>query len=285
MEMKFSQRIRKTPVKTEIQLESMDDDLRIGLWNVFTIYCIEEISEVRYISSSESWHNFFRSLWYSFFKFSLDTLPIETYKIHEYLKNFFMNNEWYKVYDFIEFVIQRGLPYGTDKFKDSCNNIMRLELSGYRIVDNWIAEITKKEEIIEIEEAIENAKRTKLSGVNKHLQSALAKLTDRKKPDYVNSIKESISAVESISRIITNDPKATLGKTLKAIDEKILLHPALKKGFMAIYGYTSDEDGIRHSMLKDPNLDFEDAKYMLVSCSAFINYLIVKVDKSGISLK
>jgi hypothetical protein len=30
---------------------------------------------------------------------------------------------------------------------------------------------------------------------------------------------------------------------------------------------------------------FEDAKYMLVACSAFVNYLIVKADKAGIVLK
>jgi len=51
---------------------------------------------------------------------------------------------------------------------------------------------------------------------------------------------------------------------------------------MAIYGYTSDEGGIRHAMLEEKIIDFEDAKFMLVSCSAFINYLIMKSTKSGI---
>ena len=51
---------------------------------------------------------------------------------------------------------------------------------------------------------------------------------------------------------------------------------------MMIYGYTSDEDGIRHSMLELPKINFEDAKYMLVSCSAFINYLKSKASKAGI---
>jgi hypothetical protein len=63
------------------------------------------------------------------------------------------------------------------------------------------------------------------------------------------------------------------------------LHSALKKGFSSIYGYTSDNDGIRHALTQDSNCDQEDAKYMLVSCSAFVNYLIVKATKSGISIK
>jgi hypothetical protein len=59
----------------------------------------------------------------------------------------------------------------------------------------------------------------------------------------------------------------------------------LEKGFKQLYGYTSNSDGIRHALMEDHSCDFEDAKYMIVSSSAFINYLIVKADKSGLKLK
>ena len=104
-------------------------------------------------------------------------------------------------------------------------------------------------------------------------------LTDRKSPDYRNSIKESISAVESISKIISGDTKADLTKALKLIEDKVYIHPALKMGFTKIYGYTSDEGGIRHAILEEKDISFADAKYMLVSCSAFISYLIEKANK------
>ena len=108
---------------------------------------------------------------------------------------------------------------------------------------------------------------------------------DRESPDYRNSIKESISAVESISKVLSTGSRDTLGGALDKIKGKIKLHPALEKGFKQIYGYTSDTDGIRHALMEEPTCDFEDAKYMLVSCSAFVNYLIVKADKAGIKLK
>lgn len=42
-------------------------------------------------------------------------------------------------------------------------------------------------------------------------------------------------------------------------------------------GYTSDEGGIRHAEgLFESNVTFEEAKYMLVSCCAFVNYLIAE---------
>ena len=38
-------------------------------------------------------------------------------------------------------------------------------------------------------------------------------------------------------------------------------------------------------MMDETNLSQEDARFMLVSCSAFTNYLIVKADKAGIDLR
>ena len=117
-----------------------------------------------------------------------------------------------------------------------------------------------------------------------HLNSALEKLSDKESPDYRNAIKESISAVEAISSQIAGKDKAELAEALKVLSEKIELHTALRQGFIKLYGYTSDADGIRHALLEETKLDFEDAKFMLVACSAFINYLKVKASKAGMDL-
>jgi hypothetical protein len=49
-----------------------------------------------------------------------------------------------------------------------------------------------------------------------------------------------------------------------------------------MYGYTSDESGIRHGMLDDPNVGFPEAKFMIIACSAFANYLVLKADSVGL---
>ena len=66
--------------------------------------------------------------------------------------------------------------------------------------------------------------------------------------------------------------------------EKSRLHGALKQGFVAKNSYTSDEHDIRHAMTEERIEGFEDAKYMLVSCCAFVNYLLAKTAKAGIKL-
>ena len=277
-EMLFSQRKGITPVKSVLQTDSMDEDLRNGLWNVLFSF---------YWSYSEEWASgnidtLFKSLWHSYFKWPLDTLLD---KGHKTIRVYFFNSEWYEVYDFIEFVAQNYpdvTKESNKKFMEACNSILERELSAYRFVGDRIIEITSEEEILEIEEALRIP--DALRNVRTHLKTALDLLADRKSPDYRNSIKESISAVEAVSELIAKNPKATLGQALKEIEKKVCLHPALKSAFSSLYGYTSSADGIRHALLNEPNLTFDDAKFMLVSCSAFVNYLIAKVSQAGIKL-
>ena len=127
--------------------------------------------------------------------------------------------------------------------------------------------------------AIEEALSNKYKSVQGHIAKANHLLADRTNPDYENSIKESISAVEAICKIFTGakGKEATLGNMLKKLEEKgVKIHGGLKSAFNILYGYASDANGIRHAGdIGGPSSTFEEAKFMLVSCSAFINYLIV----------
>jgi len=51
----------------------------------------------------------------------------------------------------------------------------------------------------------------------------------------------------------------------------------LKEAFSKLYGYASDEGGIRHAMLEEPTLSAADAKFFLLSCTSFINYVKSKL--------
>lgn len=128
-----------------------------------------------------------------------------------------------------------------------------------------IAPITNETEIAAVEQTLHLSGTHGLAGVNEHLKSALEKLSDKKNPDYRNSIKESISAVESICKMVSGRLRASLPDAIKALRDKgITIHPALEQGIGKIYAYTSDADGIRHAMTDESTCDFDDAKYMLV---------------------
>lgn len=289
--MLFSQRKGLKPVKNIIQVDSMDEDLRNGLWNALSIYYWNKMEGNEYLSSVEDIDFLFKRLWHNFFKKPLDTLDNYWANTYNLIRKYFFGYAWNEVYDFIEFIANNYRIEDNDApinkefmevFMDLCNTILERELSAYRFVSGKIVQITSEEEISAIEESLKVT--TPLEPVNNHLKRALDLLADRKSPDYRNSIKESISAVEAICNLIANNSKVTLGQALKEIEKKIELHPALKEAFQKLYGYTSDAEGIRHALLDEPNLDFEDAKFMLVSCSTFTNYLITKSSKAGVKL-
>jgi hypothetical protein len=156
--------------------------------------------------------------------------------------------------------------------------------SGYRFVGTQLIPITNGQELASVQDALEPS--AQLNPVSEHIRAAVEPFSDRKNPDYRNSIKESISAVEAICKIVTGEENATLGQALKKLESKgITLHEALKKSFSSLYGYTNDADGIRHALLDESTLDFDDAEFMLVSCSAFVNYLTAKAAKAGVIAK
>jgi hypothetical protein len=279
--MLFSQRMRLKPIKSIIQKDSMDEELRNGLWNALDISCSVRMNTYAQIKLT-SLHTFFVRLWHSYFKWPLDTLPDLVREAYSIIREYFFACEWYEVYDFIEFVVANDESLSSKEFMDFCNSVMERELSAYRFVGGKITPITSEEEIQEIESALRAS--SPFEAVRLHLRAALDKLSDRKAPDYRNSIKESISAVEALARLITGDEKAELGKALNIMEKKMGLHGALKRAFSALYGYTSNAEGIRHAMLEEPSLTFADAKFMLVSCSAFSNYLIAKCEEHGLKL-
>lgn len=277
--MRFSERQGIIKAKDALQIDSIDDGLRSGLWNAVDLYYFKNTGD--YIHNSR-YKVFFTILWHNFFKLPLDTMDNWAGTTKLQIRTWFFNWNWYEVYDFIEYITTIESPTQPDDFIRFCNKVLERDRSGYRFINGIIAPITSELEVEEIDNALNNSKDANLIGVKTHLENALRMLSDKESPDYRNSIKESISAVESISKVLSSGSKHSLGSALDKIKGKIKLHPALEKGFKQIYGYTSDTDGIRHALMEESTCDFEDAKYMLVSCSAFINYLTVKADKSGL---
>ena len=268
-------------MKKVVQIDFIDDDLQNRLWSSLDIfYWYDAKRTYERTMDAETYSVLFLKLWDEYFKKPVDTLRyFMTETIQEIRKFFFEKASWYDIYDFMEKVVEYYPDEEKNKnFMGHCNSVLESEVSAYRFVGGKITQITSEVEISEIEEALE----IPLKPVNTHLKTALDLLSNKKSPDYRNSIKESISAVESFCELISNK-KIPLGQCLGEIETKIgrPIHGALRRAFESLYGYTSTAEGIRHALLDEPTLGFEDAKFMLVSCSAFINYLVSKASKAG----
>ena len=284
--MHFSERNGYKPVREIIQKDFISPNLKTEIWNNLVIFIFSRYTSIFNDENDYLPHSNLEvlviHLWRTFFNETIDTSPSSLNTFKTLIRNKVLQNfEWHQIYSFIEAVLERYPHYGSHEsiyfkkeFINSLNKSLQQENSAYRIINDQIIEITSEQEIQSIEDALENT--NLYSGVQQHLNQALKLMSDRQHPDYRNSIKESISAVESICKIVTQDEKATLGQALKIIENKYGLHEALKKSLSQLYGYTSDADGIRHAMLEESNLSYIDAKFMLVACTNFINYLIEK---------
>jgi hypothetical protein len=283
--LKFSDRMGITKVRTEIQVDSIDEALKNRLWNVVDLYYWRDANSYANAHRQQiipDMRSFLNTFYNSFLKLPVDMIPLQWNKARGGIRSLYFQRDWYFVYNFIEFIADNyGHIEKKESFRKTCNEVLESEMSAYRFVGRQITPITSKEETSEIEEALETPFKT----VNSHISNALKLFSDRENPDYRNSIKESISAVEAICKIITGKDTATLGNALDIIQRegKIKLHGALKDAFDHLYGYTSSANGIRHAFSDEKiNADFDEAKFMLVACSAFVNYLKSKMAKAGI---
>lgn len=275
----FSQRRGLKPLQKEMQKDQVDEQLRNGLWSALQVHYWQRWEAATYGVQhpiARGIETLTTRIWLHLFKQPIDTKPVVN-NYGGYGKDFvqvsreyFFRCPWNEVYDFIEFCIANGPEDCAKGFADLANNFLQTENAAYRIVDGTVTPITNDAEITEVEQAAS----TPFDNVNEHISTALHLMSDRKKPDYRNSIKEAISAVEALCQVITGQTNATLGQAIKKLD--LDLHPALAQGISNIYGYTSDADGIRHALLDKTNLSYSDAKFMMLMCSALVNYLIGK---------
>ncbi|MHB1037080.1 MAG: AbiJ-NTD4 domain-containing protein [Pirellulales bacterium] len=291
--MRFSDRIGATQPVLNLQLDSMSPELRISLWNLlFKLYGHR---------SGNYWKEISSLVAVEFRKFPEDNLPHNPDGLGNWLKDYFFGLSWYDVYNFLEFIVNNHArvkrehrtiagvcgvsphPLPARTVENDINDILETEHSGYRFIAHVLSPISEQVELEEVQKAATELRGTGLDGARKHLQTALDLFSKRPNPDYRNAIKEAISAIESIARQVGGQSGNGLSPALRALEEKAGLHGALCSAFQKLYGYTSDERGIRHAMLEeDSPVGFEEAKYMIVACSAFANYLAAKAEKAGL---
>lgn len=266
----FSERKSIKKFSEVVQTNSLDKRTRNKLYN--------QVHQLLTNEDNNFKANIVKYIYIEIFSLSVDEIPIDEYgflgdweEILGVIKDIFTKNKYNEVFDFIEGIINginycQYYQYQKECFVKSINSVFLEENVNYRIIGDHITNIINEEQIKSIQATLDNP----YNEVSRHYAKAIDQLYRVK--DFDNSIKESISSVEAMCQIITKKNNAALGEALKLLKDKI--HPAMKSAFEKLYGYTSDANGIRHANgLGEGNSIFEEGKYMLISCSAFVNYL------------
>lgn len=285
----FSQRMGKKPVRTALQVDSLDRETRNALWNLVGPFfkCSQRSNHVTIC----------KDIWTDFYHEASDTAPqmrtpwdnnpSADELFYRFFRSKIIDEDWTECLDLVEFVVDDFHQDRWNRQLESvlCKNgpfiptaaefnpIFEYFMVGYRFVGGKLTPITNPNEI----QSVEIAAKQSPPSVRELLSKAVGFLADRKNPDYAKSVDCSISAVESQCKILLGAEKATLGEALSLLEKRGgKLHKALKGAFEKLYGFASDAGGIRHGGINPADVDQALAQFMLVSCSAFVNYLISK---------
>ena len=287
----FSQRMGLKPVRSVIQVDSLDEETRNALWNVLAPF-LEMIKYNDHITVG-------RDVWVGLYHNAIDTVPPTRHPseygtvpdgvlFYRFFRSVIIEWNWNECLDFIEFIVAKERRA---RWNDQCDNqilsrseataptaedfnaVFKKFLVGYRFVGEQLTLITDPTEIDALETAIEQSE----PSVRELLGKALGFLSDRTNPDYAKSVDCSISAVESQCKILLGERQTQLSQALGKLKGKgVELHPTLKEAFSKLFAFTSDADGIRHGGINPSDVDQDLAKFMLIVCSAFVNYLTAK---------
>lgn len=275
----FSQRGGYEKIPSPLKLEEISQEAQTCLWNNLYEAVRHSISRpygYQYYITSPPWLNILRDLHAYFFKLELDSFNDDHEAFIRDYKHLIYNLEFNKVFDLLEYIMCH--PECPPSFiNDVAETFEECQLA-YRVDKEQPVTIYPAATETEGKTILKARKQLRddgFFGAEAHLQKAIDSINQR---EYADSVRQSINAVEAVAKKL--DPKSSnsLDKMLKSLEEKNPLHPALKKGLQALYGYTSDEKGIRHPLIdeKQANVGMDEAVFMLGACAAFSSYLLRK---------
>lgn len=289
----FSRRHGYSPDINPLKLDEVTDALVNRIWNLVVSYLRffhPADGNDRFEPVSSGLAHFLAD---GFFGLAVDDVPSDLSFQREWTRKNYVEavkGRWYRLYDFIEYLVGnwKTLPKRQsrtdDEFALDVNRVLEEERSGWRLRRGIVVPMTSELEMDAVNQAADEAAAHGLGPVRVQLDAAARKLALRPEPDFRGSIKESISAVESLAKLLSGTSKGGLEFALTKADPGENMHPALRQALLKLYGYTSDEHGgIRHCLLDESRtIGLAEALFMLVACSAFVHFLIHKAEETGV---
>jgi hypothetical protein len=278
----FEQAEGAAPLPTQLALKTLSKDLRARLWAAVYHSISEAWWPARMYGQRPSlgppWDGIFYEMHVYRDGRMADDFGNDPAQLVAEAKAVFEKGNYVAVFGWLQWVLRRkDVPYGLAHQIEEA-----LEQSGaaYRLIDrDTIAPIGSAAEKASLEDAFADLAAAEFHGARSHLQNAATELTAGR---YSDSVRESIHAVESVARVL--EPSAELSKALGLLEKSAKIHGGLKRSFSSLYGYTSDEKGIRHPLLDDTTskVDEVDALFMIGACASFVSYLINKARVAGL---
>ena len=276
----FSQRYGYAPLPEPMRLEEISGDLRREILNAIREIILKGALPPSYLE--EEAKRFVERVLGKILKKAEHEIDATYSNALSQFGKITQNSSFNVVLDLVQIIANDG-PH-TNDFVNRVSEIFERHAAAYRLDTSQrpyrFFPQTSKEQGEAVRQAIETLSQDGMEGAATHLRQAAEHINTGQ---YGDSIADSIHAVESVARLL--DPKAsqTLSPALDSLEKAGLLkHSALKEAFKKLYGYSSDEQGIRHALLDrdSPDVGLDEAMFMFGACAPFAAYLISKRRKA-----
>ena len=289
----FSQREGYESMPEPMRLEEISDDLRREIWNevrrLLLLMRAKNPSDMDYFGFDYFGEDATRVIECIIGKVQNETedeIDTEFDVVLDIFKEIILYSSFNSVLDLVELIICEipKLEIKQNRFSPEIHHSFERHAAAYwldtsSLPPRFFPRSTKMQGEA-TRSAIATIRNEGMKGAETHLRQAADHINARR---FADSITNSIHAVESVARTI--DPQArTLGSALDSLQKSGLLkHPALKEAFSKLYGYTSDEQGIRHALLDkgSPDVGLDEAMFMFGACASFAAYLVNKHRKAA----
>ncbi len=279
--MTFEQAEGVEPLPSQLQLKEVSPQLRSLLWK-FVYESMQKDVEYPSMGGRSYFRGKWKSILYDKHVFR-DHLMVDDFTnvasaLIDGIKAIFTKGDYVSIFGFLEYVLRH--PSHLYEFSEQLGWALERSGAAYAILDaKTIVPISSEFDKAALEKAFADLAAKEFHGARNHLRNAGSHLTEAK---YADSIRESMQAVESVARVIA--PSNSFKESLNELEKSWRIHGGLKQGFLNIYGYTSNEKGLRHPLIDDPQakVDEPEAMFMIGACAALVSYLINKARASGL---
>ena len=281
----FSQAAGIDPLPQPAKLHELPRKARNALWSRFFLWTKGSGSHhYDYVGLGAPWDVIFYEYHVSILEMPGDEFSDGLDVQWRAIKELFLGAAYNRVFDLLQFIMRHELV--PDGFREYVVATLQECMCAYAVIEGeWIIVPTA---IPEQRKAVEDAFRVladgPFGGARQHLSKSGECINIG---DYSGSVRESIHAVESVARRIDNNSRKSLAPALESLSKSgLVLHGAFKSGIEKLYGYTSDQEGIRHSLSDaTTNVDVADAVFMFGACASFAAYLVEKARGVGIQIE
>jgi hypothetical protein len=275
--MTFRQAEGIDPLPSMLAYGDLSADLRNHIWEVIHNYFYSEIHYSVHLNGlKENGRRIAIRYLRDIGKFPIDEameIAKDYSKVVNHIKQMLLPTAYYDALEVVQFFLRSDAwPRG---YKSELVEILGHPTSPYMVVSFPPLTVIPRGDESE-QEAFETnwaiIKASPLDNAKTHLRASSEALNAG---DARGAVREAISAVEGAAKVLSGDPKATLGAALKVLERDKALNPILSTAFTKLYGYTSDEKGIRHALMEGDNANVgqDEALFMFSACTAFVAYL------------